>query len=118
MSPMSDMLILLSDSVSSLMKVCFLLLFLTIEHFLVWTCSLTIGITTVRGVWSEVSLQLEWIKWLSIFLEPNCRNIRSMTELASWILSEYLVGTQLVGTERLRLKQSAMINKSSLKEEW
>ena len=114
----SDMLILLSDSVSSLMKVCFLLLSLTIEHFLVWTCFSTIGIMTVRGTWSEVSLQSEWIKWLSILLEPNHRNIRLMTELVSWILSEYLVRTWLVGTERSRLKQSAMINKLLLKEKW
>ena len=54
-SPMSDMLILLSDSVSFLMKVCSLSLLLTIECFLVWIYSSTIGITTVRGMWSEVS---------------------------------------------------------------
>ena len=52
-----------------------------------------------------------------ISLEPNHRNIRLMTELASWILSKYLVRTQLVRTERPRLKQSAIINKSLLKEE-
>ena len=40
MSPMSDVLMLLSDLVSSLMKVCSSLLFLMIEHFLVWACLL------------------------------------------------------------------------------
>jgi len=47
---MSDMLMLLNNLVSFLMKICSSLLFLTIEHFLVWTCSSTIGIMTVRGV--------------------------------------------------------------------
>ena len=40
MLPMSDVLMLLSDSVSSLMKVCSLLLSLMIERFLVWACLL------------------------------------------------------------------------------
>ena len=46
---MSDILMFLIDLVSSLMKKCPSSLSLTIEHFLVWTCSLTIGIMTVRG---------------------------------------------------------------------
>jgi len=34
------------------------------------------------------------------------------------LLSEYLVETWLIGTERLRLKESAMIIKSSLIDKW
>ena len=41
-----------------------------------------------------------------------------MTEFESLSLSEYLVGTWLVGTDRLRLKESAITIRSSLIEEW
>ena len=44
--------------------------------------------------------------------------MRSMTEFDSPVVSEYLVGHGLVGLERVRLKESAIINKLSLIEEW
>ena len=44
-------------------------------------------------------------------------NIRSMTKLESWPLLEYLVRTWLVGRERPRLKEFAIIKRSSLIEE-
>ena len=85
---------------------------------LVWTCSSTIGMTIVKDAWSEVSLQSGWIVWLSISLEPQYRNIRSIMELASWQLSEYLVRTWLVGIERPKLKLSVIIKRLLLREEW
>ena len=44
--------------------------------------------------------------------------MRSMTELDSPAMSEYLVGQGLVGVDRVRSKESAMIIKLSLIEEW
>ena len=44
--------------------------------------------------------------------------MRSMTELDSPAVSEYLVGQGLVGVDRARLKESAIIIKSLLIEEW
>ena len=43
--------------------------------------------------------------------------MRSMTELDSPAVSEYLVGQGLVGVDRARLKESAIIIKSLLIEE-
>ena len=43
--------------------------------------------------------------------------MRSMTELDSPAVLEYLVGQGLVGVDRARSKESAMIIKSSLMEE-
>lgn len=50
-------------------------------------------------------------------VESLQRNIKSMTEFESFTLSEYLVGTQSVENERLRLKESAITIRSSLIEE-
>ena len=44
--------------------------------------------------------------------------MRSMTEFDSPVVSEYLVGHGLVGLERVRSKELAIINKLSLIEEW
>ena len=44
--------------------------------------------------------------------------MRSITEFASPAVSEYLVGPGLVGVDRVRLNESAIIIKSSLIEEW
>ena len=41
-----------------------------------------------------------------------------MTEFELLLLSEYLVGTWLVGDKRLKLKESAMIRRLSLMKEW
>jgi len=44
--------------------------------------------------------------------------MRSITELDSPAVSEYLVEQGLVGVDSARLKESAIIIKSSLREEW
>ena len=41
-----------------------------------------------------------------------------MTEFESFILLEYLVGAWLVGIDKYKLKESAIIRRSSLIEEW
>ena len=46
--------------------------------------------------------------WLSIFKKFGLKNIRSMTEFISFTLSEYLVGTWLVGLKKIRSKESTM----------
>jgi len=44
--------------------------------------------------------------------------MRLIMEFASPIVSEYLVGQGLMGVDRVRLNESAIIIKSSLIEEW
>jgi len=44
--------------------------------------------------------------------------MRSIMEFASSVVSEYLVGQGLMGVDRARLNESAIIIKSSLIEEW
>jgi len=44
--------------------------------------------------------------------------MRSITEFASPIVSEYLVGQGLMGVDRARLNESTIVIKSSLIEEW
>jgi len=41
-----------------------------------------------------------------------------MTEFESLALLEYLVGTWLIGYDRLKLKESAITKRLSLMEEW
>jgi len=55
--------------------------------------------------------------WL-ISLDLYQRNIRSMVELASPTMLEYLVGQELVGDERAKLNKSAIIKRLSLMDEW
>jgi len=81
------------DKVMSLMKAASLSLSLMIEHLVELTLSSTIEIVMVRGTWSDVRCHSGCIEWLFNSLEPLQRNIRSMTEFESLILSEYLVGT-------------------------
>jgi len=54
--------------------------------------------------------------WLMLF-DPYQRNIRLMVELDSLAVSEYLVGQELVRDERAKLKESAIIKRSSLIDE-
>jgi len=49
--------------------------------------------------------------------DPLCRNIKLITEFDSPTVFEYLVGTWLVGTDKSKLKESAMIIRLSLMEE-
>ena len=76
------------------------------------------GILIERGAWSDDSWDSERMEWLSNSFDPLQRNIRSMTELDSPSVSENLVGPGLVGDESSRSKESAIINKSLLIEEW
>jgi len=55
--------------------------------------------------------------WL-ILLDPYQKNIRSMVELAFPVVLEYLVGQELVGNERAKLNESAIIRRLSLIDEW
>ena len=57
------------------------------------------------------------MEWQSSSDDLYRRNMRSMTELDSPAVSEYLVGQGLVGEDRTRLKESAIIIKLSLIEE-
>ena len=50
-------------------------------------------------------------------MDPWHRNIRSMTEFDSPIVSENLIGPGLVGNERDKSNESAIIIRSSLIEE-
>ena len=54
--------------------------------------------------------------WL-ILLDLYWRNIRSMVELASPTVSEYLVGQGLEGDKRAKLSESAIIKRLSLIDE-
>ena len=53
-----------------------------------------------------------------ILLDLYQRNIRSMVKLASSIVLEYLVGQGLVGDERAKSKESAIIKRLSLMDAW
>ena len=92
----SDRLLVLIEMIvlmSLLMKVFSSSLSLIIIHFLVWICSLTIGMVIVRKVWSEMRHHSSWIEWLLSFSKLNYRNIKLRTKFESWLLSEYLVRT-------------------------
>jgi len=92
-------------------------LFFTIENLDELTSSFAIGMETVREAWLEMSCQSGWIKWLLSSVEPLCKNIKLMTKFDSPIVSEYLVGTGLVGTDKSRLNESAIIIRLLLMEE-
>ena len=76
--------------------------------------SSVIGIDTVKGAWSNKKCKLGWIKWLLSSIDLLQRNIRSITEFDSPSVSEYLVGIGLVGSGSSKLKESAIIIRSSL----
>jgi len=56
--------------------------------------------------------------WLLSSDDPLHKNMRLMTEFVSLGLSKYLVGTWLVGVDKLRLKKSAIMIRSLLIDEW
>ena len=76
------------------------------------------GIDIVRGVWFKESHQSGCMEWLLSSVKPLCKNIRSMTECELPAVSKYLVGMQWVGIDRSKLKESAIIIRSSLIAEW
>ena len=57
------------------------------------------------------------MKYWLISFDPYQRNIRLMVEFDSSAVSEYLVGQGLVGDKRAKLKESAIIKRSSLIDE-
>ena len=103
---------------TSLTNVSSSLLFFGIENLKVWTNSSIIGIVIVRGTWSKVSHHSGWIVWLLSLFNPLCRNIKSITESNLPVVSEYLVETGLVESERSKLNKFAMIKRSLLIDEW
>ena len=58
------------------------------------------------------------MEWWSSSSESLRRNIKSITEFDSPAVSENLVGPGLVGDDSVRLKESAIMRRSSLIEEW
>jgi len=93
------------------------LLFCSIDNFEVLMTSSIMDMVMERGAWSEVRHQSGWMEcWLMSF-DPYQRNIMSMVEFDSPAVSEYLVGQGLVGDERAKLKESAIIKRSSLIDE-
>ena len=97
-----------------LIKLASSLLFFTMKNFDEMMFSSVMGIDTVRGAWSKESHQSGCMKWLLSSVKPLCKNIRLMTEFESPAMSKYLVETQWVGIDRSKLKESAMIIRSSL----
>ena len=74
------------------------------------------GMVIKRGMWSEARQQLEWIECWLILVDPYQRNIRSMTKFVSPTISEYLVEQELIGVDRTKFNESAIIIRSSLIE--
>ena len=94
------------------------LLFLSIVSLKDWMNSSVMEMVIVRSAWSDVSCQSGWIMWLLSSLDPLHRNIRLMTKLNSPVISEYLVGTGLVGIDSSKLNESVIIKRSSLINGW
>ena len=80
--------------------------------------SSVIGMSMTRGVWSEDNQDSRRMVWWSSLEDPLWRNMRFMTKFDSLAMSKYLVGPELVGEERARSKESAIIIKSLLIEQW
>ena len=113
-----EMFRLLMIIVASLTKAAFSLLFFGIKSLNKMMFSSVIGIEIVRGVWSDERYQLGWIEWLLSSFDPLQRNIRSITELASPLVLEYLVGIGLVGINKSKLNGLAIIIRLSLVDKW
>ena len=79
--------------------------------------SLQIGMSIIRGMWSEDKWESGRMMCQSNSIDPHLRNIRSITESDSLAMSENLVGPGLMGEDRARSNESAIIIKSSLVEE-
>ena len=77
-----------------------------------------IGMLIESGAWSEKSRKSGRIECLSSSCDPCQRNMRLIMKLDSPAVSEYLVRHGLVGEDKERSKESAIIIKSSLIEEW
>ena len=108
----------LMDSISLARKFFSSSLFFMIICFLVWICSLIIVVLIVSRVWSDGNLHSGKIIWLSNSDKVYWRNMRSMTKFKSFWLSEYLVGTWLVGLDIYKLIESTMSVRRSWWIEW
>ena len=102
---------------TSLIKFFSSLLFFTIKDLNESIFSSLMAIVTERGAWSDNKHKSEWMEWVLISIDPLYKNIRSITEFNLMSESEYLVGIWLVGNNSSRLKESAIIIRSSLKDE-
>ena len=71
--------------------------------------SSAIRMETVREAWTEKIRQLGWREWLLSSVEPLHRNTRSMTEFDLLTISEYLIGIWLVGIDKSKLNEFAII---------
>ena len=104
--------------ISLFIKWSFSSLFLIREHFVVCMHSLTNEISTVMRVWSNISLWSRWIQWLLCSDELGHRNTRFKTKFESWTLLGYLVEKNLVGLESFNQKESVILKRVPLWEEW
>jgi len=93
-------------------------LFFIITHLLSWINSSLIDMSTVKRAWSDRLLDFRSIKWTLILFYSCWRNIKSITELASYRLLAYWVKTWLIGNKSFKSKESVTSNKMSLKAEW
>ena len=73
----------------------------------------TMSIVTISSAWSKENHESGRMEWLLSSLKPLRRNMRSIVELELLSKSEYLVGTLLVGHKSSKLKESAIIKRSS-----
>ena len=108
----------LKTSMTSLMNFSSCSLFFGKESLVFIMCSSLMVMVIVRRAWSEVSCQEEWIACQLSLLESLQRNIRSNTKSDIPSISKYIVGIGLVGINKSRLNDSAIINRSLLIEEW
>ena len=117
MSSILDVSIVLKFKIMSLINSVSCSLLGLIVSLDVWMISLKIGMSIKRGTWSEDRQESGRMEWLSSSADLYQRNIRSITELDSPTVSENLVGPELVREDRVRLKKSAIMIKSSLIKE-
>ena len=118
MSSMLDVSKHLKFKMMSWMKAVSWSLFGARVNFDVWMISSDMVMSIKKRAWSEDNQDSGRIEWWSSSGDLWQRNMRSMTELDSPAMSEYLVEQGLVGFDRARSKESAIIIKSSLTEEW
>ena len=104
--------------IMSLMNASFRSLLGGMVKFNEWTTSSKIGMLIERGAWLEDNCDPERMVWLFSSTDPCLRNIKSITELDSPVVSENLVGPGLVGDDNARSNESTIIIRSSLMEEW
>ena len=105
-------------SITSLMNSCSCLLPGVITSLDDWITSSQMSMPINRGAWSEDNHDSGRMEWWSSSVEPHRRNIKLITKLDSPAVLENLVGPGLVGDDKARSKESAIINRSLLIEEW